>query len=131
MSTNNKISNLVYSQVPFFVRNDHPNFVTFLEKYYQYLEQEDKAVNRIKNVKTYQDVDLTIDQYSDLLYNTFMKYLPKNVLADRDLMIKHIKDFYRAKGTEDSLRWFFRIFFNADAEIYYPRVDIFRASDAS
>ena len=107
--SNNKISNLINSQVPFFVRNDHQNFVTFLEKYYEYLEQNDKVVNRIKKSQTYRDIDLTETEFAEKLYDTFMKYVPKNILADKTLIIKHIKDFYRAKGTEKATRFLMRI----------------------
>ena len=129
MISNNKISHTISSQVPFFVRNDHPNFVTFLEKYYEYLEQNDKVVNRIKNVQTYQNVDLTESQYSELLYNTFLKYIPKNILADKTLILKHIKDFYRAKGTEKATRFLMRILYDIEIDFYYPKKDILRASD--
>ena len=118
MISNNKISTLINSQVPFFVRNDHQNFVTFLEKYYQYTEQENKVVNKIKNVKTYQDIDLTEDQYAELLYSTFLKYIPKDIIADKKLILKHVKDFYRAKGTEKAIRFLMRILYNKEIDLY-------------
>lgn len=127
--SNNKISNLINSQVPFFVRNDHQNFVTFLEKYYEYVEQNDKVVNKIKNVQTYRDIDLTETQFAERLYDTFMKYIPKNILADKTLIIKHIKDFYRAKGTEKATRFLMRILYDEEIEFYYPKKDILRVSD--
>lgn len=127
--SNNKTSHLVSSQVPFFVRNDHSKFVSFLERYYQYLEQENKAINRAKNFPTYRDVDLTIDDFSEKLYQTFMKHVPKDVMADKNIIIKHIKDFYRAKGSENATRFLFRIMFNEEIEFYYPKTDILRTSD--
>ena len=127
--SNNRISNLVSSQLPFFVRNDHPNFITFLEKYYEYLEQNDKVINRIKNLQRYQDVDLTEDQFAERLYSTFLKYIPKNVLADKKILIKHIKDFYRAKGTEKATRFLLRALYDLEIDFYYPKKDILRASD--
>lgn len=128
--SNNKISNLVNSQVPFFVRNDHQNFVAFLEKYYEYLEQSSKAVNKIKNIQRYQDVDLTEDIFSEKLYEQFLKVLPKNILADKKLLIKHIKDFYRAKGTEKATRFLMNVLYNESInEFYYPKNDVLRASD--
>lgn len=76
MSTDKKISTLINSQVPFFVRNDHPNFVRFLELYFEYLEQEGNVVKVAKdNVPTIRDVDLTL--YEDQLYSEFMKFIPK------------------------------------------------------
>ena len=127
--SNNRISTLVSGQLPFFVRNDHPNFITFLEKYYEYLEQTDKVINRIKNVQRYQDIDLTEDQFAEKLYATFMKYIPKDTLADKKILIKHIKDFYRAKGTEKATRFLLRALYDLEIEFYYPKRDILRASD--
>jgi len=134
MNSNNRISALIPGQLPFFVRNDHPNFVAFLEAYYRYLEQDEKVINRIKNIQTYQNIDLTPDEYANLLYNTFMKYIPENIRADKRLLLKHIKDFYRAKGTEKSVRFLMNILYEAkagDAEVnfYYPKEDILRVSD--
>jgi len=129
MISNNKISHLINSQVPFFVRNDHQGFVTFLEKYYEYLEQEDKAVNTIKNIQTHFDVDLAPDDYANKLYSIFMNFLPDFALADKDILIKNIKDFYRAKGTEKATRFLFRILYNEEIDFYYPKKDILRASD--
>lgn len=129
MYSNNRISNLISSQLPFFVRNDHPNFILFLEAYYEYLEQSNNTVNVAKNIRTYRDVDLTEDQYAQKLYDTFMMYIPKDVLVDKNLIIKNIKDFYRAKGTEKATQFLMRILYNEEIEFYYPKKDILRASD--
>ena len=127
--SNNRISNLVQSQLPAFARDDHPMFATFLEYYYKYLEQDQKTVNTIKVLDTYQDVDLTIDQFSDKMYSLFMKFLPKDAVVDKNLLIKNIKDFYRAKGTENATRFLMRILYNIEIEFYYPKRDVIRASD--
>lgn len=129
MYSNNRTSNLIKTQLPFYVRNEHPNFILFLEAYYEYLEQQDKAINVAKNLRTYRDVDLTEEQFSSKLYDTFMKYIPDNILADKTIIIKHIKDFYRAKGSEKSTKFLMRIMFNTEIDFYYPKKDIIRASD--
>lgn len=129
MISNNKISNIINSQVPFFIRNDHQNFVTFLEKYYEFLEQDTQVVNRTKNFLRYQDIDLTEDDFADKLYTAFLKHIPEDVLVDRSYIIKHIKDFYRAKGTEKSARFLMRAIFDEEIEFYYPKKDVLRVSD--
>lgn len=127
--SNNRISNLINSQVPFFVRNDHQTFVAFLEAYYEYLEQDTKVVNRIKNTDTYYDIDRTIDDFSEHLYDTFLKLVSRNVLADKALLLKNIKDFYRARGSEKSVKFLMRILFDEEIDFYYPKKDILKASD--
>lgn len=129
MTANNRISNLIGSQLPAFVTADHAQFVRFLEAYYEYLEQASKTVERLKNIRTYRDVDLTEDQFSTRLYSEFMKYIPDSVIVDKDFLLKHIRDFYRAKGTEKSTRFLMRILFNKEIDFYYPKKDVLRASD--
>ncbi len=76
MSKYNKISNLIKSQVPFFVRNEHEQFVKFLEKYYEYLEQDEKIIHRAKTIQELNDIDISPDEFANHLYNTFMQYIP-------------------------------------------------------
>ena len=79
---------------------------------------------------TYSDVDLTLDRFINYFRDEFMFQIPGNILADQRNVLKHIKEFYQARGTENSFRFLFRILFNAEIELYYPKVDLFRLSDA-
>lgn len=130
MSANNRISNLIEGQVPFFVRNDHQTFVKFLEAYYEYLEQEDKTVHFAKNLQQYQDIDQTVDIFSEKLYDLFLKLFPDDMLADKNLILKNVKDFYRSRGTEKSIRFLLNVLYGIDdIDFYYPKDDVLRASD--
>ena len=137
-NANNRISSLINSQVPFFVRNDHRTFVAFLEAYYEYLEQSSdtlangKAVQRRENLLNYMDIDTTLSDFEQNLYDKFLKNFPTNIQADKHVIMKHAKDIFRAKGTEKSVRFMLRAMFGDAAdevEFYYPKTDILRASD--
>lgn len=129
MTTNNRISNLVSTQLPFFVRKDHENFVRFVEAYYEYLEQNGKGVERAKNLPSYINIDTSLDEFIQHFYNQFINSIPDTALADRTLILKHVKDFYTSRGTEKSIRFLMRILFNDEVDFYYPQRDILRASD--
>lgn len=129
-TTNSKISNLVASQVPFFVRNDHETFVKFLEAYYEYTEQTGKVVARAKNLPSYADIDRTVDEFTEYFYKTYLLKIPRDIIADKSLVLKHIKDFYTARGTEKSIAFLLRILLGEEnTEFYYPKRDVLRASD--
>lgn len=128
MISNNKISNIVQSQLPFYVRNDHENFVAFMEAYYEFLEQQTGAINVSRSLLDQMDIDST-DLFAQKFYDNFIALLPDNILADKNTITKHIKDFYRARGSEKSIRFLMRILFNEDVDFYYPKVDVLRASD--
>ncbi len=78
----------------------------------------------------YRDIDNTVDQFISYFQDEFLASIPGDILADKRFILKHIKEFYQSRGTEASYRFLFRILFNEEIEFYYPKVDIFRASDA-
>jgi hypothetical protein len=130
MTTNNKISNLISSQVPFFVRNDHEKFVQFIEAYYQYLEQTDKAVDTIKTLRNQNDIDQAKDIFEEKFYDNFLKLIPRDSIVDKNMLLKHVKDFYRSRGTEKSINFLMRILYGKEVqEFYYPKQDILKVSD--
>ncbi len=128
MISNSKISNLVSTQLPFFVRNDHENFVAFLEAYYEFMEQQTGVTNVSRSLLDQSDIDLT-DLFIQKFYDNFLPFIPKDTSVDKTLILKRIKDFYRSRGSEKSIRFLMRILFNEDVEFYYPQRDILRASD--
>jgi hypothetical protein len=55
--TKPKISSLVASQLPEFIREDYPTFVAFLQAYYEYLETTQADLFTIR------DIDKTLDSF--------------------------------------------------------------------
>ncbi len=136
MSANSRISNLISTQVPFFVRNDHQNFIRFIEAYYEYLEQSNtvtgigKTVNMAKSLPQNINIDESVDLFAQKFYDNYLKLIPKSIIADKNLVLKHIKDVYRARGTEKSIEFLLRVMFGEEnTEFYYPKRDVLRASD--
>src|SRR6056300_797264 len=88
-------------------------------------------VQNIQQLLAYADVDNTVYDFLDKFRDSFMDSLP-NTLADglaKRKLIKNIKDMYAAKGTRDGHKLFFRILFNEEATLIYPRDNMLRVSD--
>jgi hypothetical protein len=117
------------TQLPEFVRQDHPKFVTFLKSYYDWLEIKDNTSHNIKRITQYADIDSAIDQFDEALHKQFLVNMPRTLAAEKPQILKNIKQFYRAKGTEKSFKFFFRALYDSPTEFYYPRQDILRLSD--
>ena len=120
---------VVASQFPEFVREDHPRFITFIEAYYTWLESKQNILYEGRRLRDYRDVDTSVDEFVEQLFKQYMPTIPRDALADKTTLLKYIKQFYRAKGTEKSYKFFFRILYGANSDFYYPRMDILRASD--
>jgi len=131
---NEKTSILVNRQVPEFVREEYPLFVSFLEAYYEFLEnkQENKnndLLNQSKKLKSISDVDASIDEFEEQFFNTFASLIPITTTVDKSFLIKNILPLYKSKGSENSFRFLFRLLFDQEVDIVYPRQNVLRASD--
>ncbi len=131
------VSKHISSQVPDFVRADHEGFITFLEAYYEWLEQKEHAYAKTHTLHDLADLDTTIDEFLTYFSNEFIKNFPEELATDQstgtkakpELLMKNIRDFYDSKGTEKSYKLLFRVLYDSDLDFYYPKDDMLRLSD--
>lgn len=88
-------------------------------------------VQNIQQLLAYADVDNTVYDFLDNFRDSFMEALPSTLASglSKRKLIKSIKDMYSAKGTRDGHKLFFRILFNEEAVLTYPRDNLLRPSD--
>lgn len=133
MSLLKPISFLVEKQIPEFIRSDqnnnYENFVAFVKAYYEWLETENGVTAETRNLLSYADVDKTTDEFIKYFTTKFLPYFPETLLNDKSKLIKSINNFYKKKGSTESLKFLFRILFNEDIEVLFPKENILRASD--
>ena len=127
---------LVNRQVPEYVREEHPLFISFLKAYYEFLENEQTSqkndlTNESKNLRLVQDIDYSLDSFEDNFLNTFANLVPKSTSVSKEFLIKNILPLYLAKGSERSFELVFRLIFGVDAEIQITGDQVLRASDSS
>lgn len=123
------ISNFVEQQFPAVFRELGPTFVLFVKKYYEWMEQPDNVLYHTRRLYEYRDIDETTDAFLVHFKETYLKNIQLGTVQNTRTLVKHSLDLYRSKGTEQSIELLFRLAFGTDAEIYYPRDDIFRSSD--
>lgn len=123
------LSTLTTEQLPAFILEIAPNLNNFLMAYFEWLDQEGNANYELRNLRNYRDIDRTLDKFIDWFHDEFMLRIPKSTLTDRRFLAKHIKQVYRAKGSQQAYKFLFKVLFNEDIDFYYPGVDILRASD--
>jgi len=123
------ISSLVKKQFPSFYLEEGGNFLQFIKAYYEWMEEQNGLTYKARRLGEFTDVDETLDEYINYFMNKYMHGIPKNVLADKRLLVKHIKDFYSSKGSIENLKLLFRIMYNMDIKVYLPQVDMLRPSD--
>jgi len=122
-----KTAVLIQKQIPEFILEDSPRFLSFMEAYYEFLDNTVSGVS--KDLRYIADIDDNLDIFEQQFFNTFLKYLPRNTAINKEFIIKNIMPLYLSKGSEKSFKYLFRLLFNEEATISYPGQNILRASD--
>jgi hypothetical protein len=123
------ISSIVRNQLPDFIRGEYPLFITFLEKYYEWTEQTVNVLGQAGKLSDANDIDLASDFYLEQLKNELLPFFPVDTALDKRKFLKFATEYYKSKGTVDSIKFLFRALFNENIDIYLPKEDIFKASD--
>ena len=130
-----KTSLLINRQVPEFIREDHPLFISFLEAYYEFLETEQGTQNNdltkiSKDLRYLPDIDTSLDAFESNFLNTYANLIPKDVTVDKAFLIKNVLPLYLAKGSPRSFQFLFRMFFGQEVELKFGKDQLLKASDS-
>ena len=117
----------VRDALPEFFTQDFPKLVTFLEKYYDYLDSDDVSSfdNQLRQIYQTRDTqEVPLKLLSTLISeiaagNTGDNFIDPNFYAQR------IHELHRTKGSRFSIEEFFRAFYQQNVEVEYPKNDIF------
>ncbi len=124
-----KLSTLLASQLPEYIQSDFSTFKTFLEAYYEFLEQDQGAQELLQNSRSYNDIDRTIESFIEYFLKQYSNDIPRDALYNKRALIKNIQYLYVNKGNERSYKLLFRILFNKDVEVFYPSTQVLKTSD--
>ena len=127
----NTVSTFIDSQLPQFIREDNPRFGAFLKAYYQWMETSNNSaiIGESKKLLSYKDIDRTTDAFIQYYINDFLPYFPNSTALDEKKLLKAARDFYQKKGSVESLQFLFRVLYNKEASIYFPKDNILKTSD--
>ena len=124
-----KVSELVNSQLPEFIRSDYTTFVSFLQYYYKFLEQDQGALELVQNARQYSDIDQTSEAFVNYFIANYAKDLPLTLQINKPLLIKKIEGLYKAKGSQLSIETLFRVLYDTYATTRHPYDFVLRPSD--
>ncbi|CAB4162794.1 hypothetical protein UFOVP787_118 [uncultured Caudovirales phage] len=125
------VSIFVESQFPQFYQEEGPNFILFMKAYYEWMEQQGNPIHEARSLFDYRDIDNTLDSFLEHFQTKYLYGIPFNVIVNKRLLLKHILDVYRSKGSIQCYKLLFKLIYNEDVEVYLPGQDILRPSDGT
>ena len=121
-------SSRVSSLFPDTVQESSKTLIEFVEKYYEYLNNVGLPSSEISNITSAKDIDIVSNKYLTEIQSLIARNIPNSVALDKVTLYKIILQYYRTRGSEDSIHSFFKIFFDEFVTIFYPREYLFELS---
>lgn len=111
----------------------YPKFISLLERYYEFQDQESSTelLNHLFATRDVNETDITLLSYIEdelLLGEEYFQGFGKN-----DSELRAAANFsnilFRSKGTKFAIEWFFRSFYGEDVDVLYTKENIFKIGD--
>ena len=130
MDVQKKIAFFIEKQFPAIYREYGPELVKLVEEYYRFLEEDTRQAHyNNRRIFQYRDISTTLNSMLIYFKNKYLADLPLDE-ENVSFLVRNILDLYNRKGTREGIILFFRIFYQEDAEIYYPAEQILKPSSS-
>ena len=125
------ISSYIDDLVPDHVETSYPDLVNFLKTYALYLERSNESGFYLNSLDIQRDIDYVEEKLLTELQNEIGIAVPRDFATNPRTFYKHLIEFYRSRGTPESITSFFRVIYDDEVETYFPFVDILNPSDGN
>tara|TARA_R110000851_G_scaffold41409_4_gene104000 strand:+ start:14974 stop:17028 length:2055 start_codon:yes stop_codon:yes gene_type:complete len=99
--------------------NEQIRLVTPIIKY-----TGDAPTYSINTLLENRDIDTITDFYLEQIQKEIAAAIPRKLQSEKKLFYKNIVQFYRERGSAESINTFFRVLLNDDVEVKYPYDDV-------
>lgn len=74
----------------------------------------------LNNINRAMDIDTNSAQFLELMQKEIASVIPRDIKVNKRNLYKNIVDYYKVRGSADSIEIFFRLLFNDEVEVQYP-----------
>ena len=74
----------------------------------------------MNNIERAMDIDNNSQQFLELMQKEIASVIPRDITVNKRNLYKNIVDYYKVRGSADSIEIFFRLLFNDEVEVQYP-----------
>ena len=125
------ISSYIDDLIPEHIQSAYPDLVAFLKVYALYLERSNKSGFYLNAIDIQRDIDFIEDSLLTELQNEIGIAVPRDFATNPRMFYKRLVEFYRSRGTPESITSFFRMIYDDEVETYFPFIDILNPSDGA
>jgi len=123
------ISSFIDDLVPEHIATEYPELIDFIKVYTLYLEHSNKSAFYLNQLDHQRDIDMIEEELLTELQSEIGVPIPRSFAASPRIFYRHLVEFYKSRGTPESIISFFKLIYDDNVEIYFPKEDMLIPSD--
>ena len=123
------VSALVDTFIPEAIRQRNPQFVNFIKSYLEFLESAHGSGYIQNTLVNQRDIELQEEQFLKRIEKEIGLFVPREYSASPRIFYNKITELWRAKGSQEAIQTFFRLFLNDPVEVRFPWDSVLKPSD--
>lgn len=128
----NYITPIIIDKIPDFIKLNFKEFNLFLNHFYEFLEQYGNPLEVLETFYEKTESNNQEDDFIDkILYELGFDIQNLELKISKKELILHLRNFYLNKGNENSFKFLFKLLYNSNINISYPRKQLFKLSDST
>jgi len=126
--------NQIEGVLPDHFKEYYPKFLGLLNQYYEWQDQyaSTELLSHLFSTRDISETDISLLSYIEdelLLGDTYFEGFGQTE-SEKRAAANFSSTLFRAKGSKFAIEWFFRSFYGFDAEVIYPKENIFKTSES-
>lgn len=119
--------------LPEYFQSDNSTLNTFLERYYEFMDS-DSTFNfgqELKDLYRNRDIQAaSLKNLDQLIFEIGNELTSADLFGDPRFAAARFAKFYRKKGSPESIKEFFRLFFGQEITLSFPKNDMFTVGES-
>lgn len=129
MRKNINIEFLIDSLFPDHILANYPRLVDFAKAFFTFLEKENKSSYYQNTLYVQRDVREQDPEFAEYIKRELGILSRRQYAVDPKIFYDNIAQIWRSKGSEESIKLFFRAFLNDEVSVFYPWESVLIPSD--
>ena len=122
----------VFEALPGHFDEKYPALVKFLQEYFKSYEEDGAPTEKVNDLLLSRDITAAKEELLSFISNELLLGKPYfESFNDKRTALQFSNLLYRSKGTEFSIKQFFRIFYGLDVDVRYGKDEIFYVGQPS
>ena len=122
----------VFEALPAHFDDKYPKLVNFLQEYYKTFEETNNPVEKLNDLLLSRDITGAKEELLTFISSELLLGKPYfESFNDKRTALQFSNLLYRSKGTEFSIKQFFRVFYGLDIDVRYGKDEVFYLGDVN